>query len=319
MTLSLSIIVPFYNEEENITDVYNNISAILDTLDTSSEMIFVDDGSSDRTVEIGKELSTKDTRIKLVELARNFGQTAALMAGIDQAENDVIIAMDGDGQNDPKDIPRLLEKIDEGFDVVSGWRKNRQDKAISRRFPSMIANKLISKISGVHLHDYGCSLKAYRASVIKNVRLYGEMHRFIPIYASWQGGKVTELAVSHHARTKGESKYGLNRIFKVMLDLLVIIFLERYLTKPIYIFGGVGMLSLAGAFFSGIWAFYLKFIENVSFIETPLPLLVTLLTVTGFTSILMGLLAEVISRTYHESQDKRPYLVRTIHIQAKET
>jgi glycosyltransferase involved in cell wall biosynthesis len=315
MSLSISIIVPFYNEEENIEDVYGNISKILDGLENESEMVFVDDGSSDRTAQIGKELSEKDPRVKFVELARNFGQTAAMMAGIDHADHDVIIAMDGDGQNDPEDIPRLLEKIDEGYDVVSGWRADRQDKAVTRKFPSMIANKLISKVTGVHLHDYGCSLKAYRSSVIKNVRLYGEMHRFIPIYASWQGGKVTEIAVNHHARTKGVSKYGLNRIFKVMLDLLVIVFLEKYLTKPIYIFGGVGLACLGGAFLSGFYALYLKVFEGVSFILTPLPLLVTLLTMTGFTSILMGLLAEVISRTYHESQDKRPYLVRNIHNQ----
>ncbi|WP_417783946.1 glycosyltransferase family 2 protein [Terasakiella pusilla] len=312
MSLSLSIIVPFYNEEENIKDVYKNIISILDTLENEAEVIFIDDGSSDATVKLARELEDLDDRVKCVELARNFGQTAAMMAGIDHASKEIIIAMDGDGQNDPQDIPRLLEKIEEGYDVVSGWRADRQDKAITRKLPSMLANKLISKVSNVHLHDYGCSLKAYRSSILKDVRLYGEMHRFIPIYASWQGAKVTEIPVNHHARTKGVSKYGLNRIFKVLLDLMVIVFLQKYLVKPIYLFGGVGLTFLTGAFLSGVSALYLKLFEDISFIQTPLLLLFTLLTVTGFTSILMGLLAEVISRTYYEAQDKTPYLVRTI-------
>ncbi|MBX2832178.1 MAG: glycosyltransferase family 2 protein [Rhodospirillales bacterium] len=313
MIKSLSVIVPFYNEEENIRDVYSGIASALDNLNLTSEIVLIDDGSKDKTADIAKQISFEDDRVIFVELAVNAGQTAAMMAGIDHARNEVIIAMDGDGQNDPKDIEKLIEKLDEGFDVVSGWRKNRQDKAVSRKLPSSIANRLISKISGVHLNDYGCSLKAYRANVIKNVRLYGEMHRFIPIYASWQGGKVCEIPVDHHARTKGVSKYGLNRIFKVILDLMVIVFLERYLTKPIYLFGGVGLTCLSGAFLAGIYALYLKVIEGVALIQTPLPLLATLLIVTGFTSILMGLLAEVISRTYHESQNKRPYIVREVY------
>lgn len=313
MIKSLSVIVPFYNEAENIRDVYLGIASALDDLNLTSEIVLIDDGSKDKTADIARQISREDDRVIFVELAVNAGQTAAMMAGIDHARNEVIVAMDGDGQNDPKDIGQLLKKLDEGFDVVSGWRKNRQDKAVSRKLPSRIANRLISKISGVHLNDYGCSLKAYRASVIKNVRLYGEMHRFIPIYASWQGGKVCEIPVAHHARMKGVSKYGLNRIFKVILDLMVITFLERYLTKPIYLFGGVGLISLSGAALAGVYAFYLKLIEGVPLIQTPLPLLATLLIVTGFTSILMGLLAEVISRTYHESQDKRPYIVREVH------
>ncbi len=313
MTQLLSIIVPFYNEEENIAGVYADLAAVLDGMDGDAEMVFVDDGSSDGTVRIAREIAERDPRVRVVELVRNFGQTSAMMAGIDYARGDIIVAMDGDGQNDPRDIPRLLEKIAEGYDVVSGWRRKRQDKALSRRLPSTIANTLISKVSGVRLHDYGCSLKAYRASVVKNVRLYGEMHRFIPIYARWQGGRIHELPVAHRPRTGGQSKYGLNRVFKVLLDLLVVVFLERYLTKPIYVFGGMGVACLGGAFLAGIWALWLKLFRDVSFIETPLPLLVTLLTLTGFTSILMGLLAEVISRTYHESQGKRPYLVREVH------
>ncbi len=315
MTQLLSIIVPFYNEEENIAGVYAELAAVLDGMDGDAEMVFVDDGSSDGTVRIAREIAERDPRVRVVELVRNFGQTSAMMAGIDYARGDIIVAMDGDGQNDPRDIPRLLEKIAEGYDVVSGWRRKRQDKALSRRLPSIIANTLISKVSGVRLHDYGCSLKAYRASVVKNVRLYGEMHRFIPIYARWQGGRIHELPVAHRPRTGGQSKYGLNRVFKVLLDLLVVVFLERYLTKPIYVFGGMGVACLGGAFLAGIWALWLKLFRDVSFIETPLPLLVTLLTLTGFTSILMGLLAEVISRTYHESQGKRPYLVREVHAQ----
>jgi len=217
--------------------------------------------------------------------------------------------MDGDLQNDPMDIPRLLAKLDEGFDVVSGWRKGRKDAKLTRNLPSWLANRMISIISGVHLHDYGCSLKAYRKSVIKDVKLYGEMHRFIPIYASWQGARVAEIAVVHHSRQFGKSKYGLERTLKVILDLIVVKFLATFAQKPMYIFGGVGLASLLVSLVSGVWALYLKFGLEISFVQTPLPLLFVLTAITGMMCILMGLLAELLTRTYHESQDKAIYSV----------
>jgi len=232
------------------------------------------------------------------------------MAGFDHASGDIIIAMDGDGQNDPAEISKLLMEIEKGYDVVSGWRKDRRDKTLTRKIPSRIANWLISKVSGVCLHDYGCSLKAYRRSVIDGVRLYGEMHRFIPIYTAWQGGRITEIPVNHRARLRGVSKYGLNRVFKVLLDLLLVCFLERYLTKPIYVFGGAGMMLLFLSFLTAMWAVGLKLLGDVSFISTPLPMLISTFFTTGVICGLMGLVAEMIMRTYYEAQDKDVYQVR---------
>ena len=248
----------------------------------------------------------------MLNLARNYGQTAAMMAGIDHASGRIIVPIDADRQNDPNDIPRLLDELEKGYDVVSGWRKDRKDARFRRNLVSRLANRLISRLSGVYLHDYGCSLKAYRREVLQDVRLYGEMHRFIPIYASWQGGRVTELPVKHHARVAGSSKYGLGRVLKVMLDILVVKFLDRHLTKPIYIFGGAGLVFLAIAFLSGFYALWLKIVEGVSFISTPLPLLVTLTFITGVMSMLMGLLAEMLVRTYYESQGKKTYVVKSV-------
>ena len=307
----ISIIIPILNEEENITSLYESIKNSIKEINNSFEIIFVNDGSNDRSEEILSKISSLNSNIKVINFKRNFGQTAAMMAGIDYANGDIIIPMDGDLQNDPKDIAKLLEKIDEGFDVVSGWRVNRQDNFI-RVLPSKIANYLISRISGVKLHDYGCSLKAYRSEIIKDVRLYGEMHRFIPIYASWQGGKVTEIPVSHHPRIHGESKYGMGRILKVVLDLIVVKFMADYSTKPIYVFGGFGIFCIFCSFISlGIGVYY-KYFDNRSLIQTPLPLLSVLLFITGIIAILMGLLAEIIMRTYHESQDKRAYLIKNV-------
>jgi glycosyltransferase involved in cell wall biosynthesis len=274
------------------------------------EVVFVNDGSWDRSEHVLAELATAHKEIKVINFRRNFGQTAAMMAGIDFADGDIIIPMDGDMQNDPADIPRLLAKLDEGYDVVSGWRKERKDHRLRRNLPSRIANWLISKISGVHLHDYGCSLKAYRRDVLKGVKLYGEMHRFIPIYASWQGAHVTEIPVTHHERLHGKSKYGLERAVKVVLDLIVVKFLAKYANKPMYVFGIFGIMCLGIAFLSGLLALYLKFVKDVSFILTPLPLLVALSAISGVMSLLMGLLAEMIIRTYYESQSKSVYLVK---------
>lgn len=309
----LSIIIPLFNEQENIALLYDRLIQTLEEVGRPFEIIFVDDGSSDHTYKKIAELAEKDKRVKVVSFKRNFGQTAAIAAGIDFASGDVLIPMDGDLQNDPDDIPLLLEKLEEGYDVASGWRKDRKDRILSRVLPSRIANKIISVISGVHLHDYGCTLKAYRREAIKGVRLYGEMHRFIPIYAAWQGARVVEVVVHHHPRKLGRSKYGFWRVPKVILDLIVVKFLSDYAHKPIYVFGGLGLLCFAGGILSGLYAVYLKCFRGTSFIVTPLPLLTVLLFVLGFSSILMGLLAEISIRLYYESQDKPTYLVREKH------
>ena len=301
----ISVIVPVYNEELNVDELYDRIA---DVLKEDAEFIFVDDGSTDSTAERLGAIARRDDRVKVVRFRRNFGQTAALSAGIDHASGQIIVPIDGDLQNDPNDIPRLLAKLDEGYDVVSGWRIKRRD-AFHRRLPSVIANKLISWISGVRLHDYGCSLKAYRRSVLENVRLYGEMHRFVPIYASWQGARVTELPVNHHPRTRGKSNYGIERTIKVVLDLMVVKFLASYATKPIYVFGGFGLLSLLFSVLTFIWALYYKVTGQKDFVETPLPLVVVMLLLVGCLSILLGLVAELTIRTYYESQGKRTYVL----------
>ena len=309
----LSIIIPLFNEEENIALLYDRLIQGLEDVGKSFEIILIDDGSSDQTYRRIAELAEKDQRVKVVSFKRNFGQTAAISAGIDFASGDVLIPMDGDLQNDPDDIPLLLEKLAAGYDVASGWRKDRKDRVLSRVLPSKIANKIISVISGVRLHDYGCTLKAYRRDAIKGVRLYGEMHRFIPIFAVWQGAKVAEVVVHHNPRKFGRSKYGFWRVPKVILDLIVVKFLSDYAHRPIHVFGGLGLLCFAGGFLSGLYAVYLKCFRSTSFIETPLPLLTVLLFVLGFSSILMGLIAEISIRLYYESQDKPTYLIREKH------
>jgi glycosyltransferase involved in cell wall biosynthesis len=306
----LSIVVPMYNEQDNVEPLHEQISGVMQRSGEAYEVIVVNDGSTDSTEDRLRAIATVDHRFKVVNFRRNFGQTAAMMAGIDFASGDIIIPLDGDLQNDPADIPRLVAKLEEGFDVVSGWRVERKDATLRRNLPSRLANWLISKISGVRLHDYGCSLKAYRRNAVKTVRLYGEMHRFIPIYASWQGGRVTEIPVNHFPRIHGRSKYGLERIIKVLLDLLVVKFLASYANKPIYIFGGFGIISVGISFASGLLAIYLKLVNGVSFISTPLPLLVVFAFITGIMCILMGFIAEIIMRTYYESQGKQTYQVR---------
>jgi glycosyltransferase involved in cell wall biosynthesis len=310
--LRLSVLVPIYNEADSIAELCSELLTVLRQLSLDFEVIAVNDGSNDQSLERLREQSERYPEIKVVNFRRNCGQTAALMAAIDHSRGDILIAIDADLQNDPKDIPRLLAQLDQGYDVVSGWRRDRKDAAFSRNFVSRVANKLISLISGIRLRDYGCTLKAYRRDVIKDVRLYGEMHRFIPIYANMMGGKVIEIPVTHRARKFGESKYGLERAVKVVLDLIVVRFLDRHFVKPMYVFGGFGIALLAVSGLSLLAMFYLKIFQDVSFIRTPLPLFTAFTFLVGFISILMGLLAEMIVRTYFESQNRPTYLVRDL-------
>jgi glycosyltransferase involved in cell wall biosynthesis len=307
--MTLSITIPVYNEEANLRPLCEQLVAVLETLRQPWEVVFVNDGSTDRSGAVLDELASSDGRLKVIHFRRNAGQTAAMMAGFEHARGDIIVPMDADLQNDPSDIPRLLAKLDEGFDVCSGWRNDRQDAALKRRLPSRIANWLISKVSGVSLHDYGCSLKAYKRDVIKGVRLYGEMHRFIPIYASWLGANVTEVPVRHRPRASGVSSYGLERIVKVLLDLVVVMFLDRYAQKPIYVFGGFGMLNFLVSLVAGLCAVYLKYWAGISFIQTPLPLLVVMSAITGVMCVLLGLIAEMVTRNWHDARDKRTYII----------
>jgi dolichol-phosphate mannosyltransferase len=309
-TPEVSVFLPVYNEEPNLMPLHAKLDEALKALDRSAEIVYVDDGSTDGSLKILRQIAEVDPRVRVVALRRNYGQTAAMAAGIDAASGKVLIPMDADLQNDPVDIQRLLQKLDEGYDVVSGWRKNRQDKMFTRKIPSMIANRLISWIGGVPLHDYGCSLKAYRRESLQDVRLYGEMHRFIPIYASWAGASVTEIPVKHHARTMGKSKYGLSRTLKVVFDLMTIKFMASYQTKPIYVFGMFGMLAFAISLLAGLYAVFLKIIHKADFVQTPLPILTIVMFAVGVQFLLMGLLAEMLVRTYHESQAKAIYAVR---------
>jgi glycosyltransferase involved in cell wall biosynthesis len=308
--IAISVIIPIYNEEENIALLCDKVFTVLKKIGKKFEVIFINDGSKDLSLEKLREQQKIFQEIKIINFKRNYGQTAATQAGIDSSNGEIIISLDGDMQNDPEDIPNLLDKINQGYDVVSGWRKDRRDSAIKRNFVSRVANKIISYISGVKLNDYGCTLKAYRREIIKDVKLYGEMHRFIPIYASWLGAKVTEMEVRHHPRIFGTSKYGLERIFKVILDLIVIKFIDKYLVKPIYIFGGFGFISIILSFITFAVMLYLRLFMDKHFISTPLPLLTVMFFLVGIMSILMGLLAEIMVRTYFESQQRKPYLVK---------
>jgi glycosyltransferase involved in cell wall biosynthesis len=309
----VSVFLPVYNEEPNLLPLQVKLDEALKALGRTAEIIYVDDGSSDGSLNVLREIARLDDRVRVVALRRNYGQTAAMAAGIDAAQGDVLIPMDADLQNDPADIIRLLDKMAEGYDVVSGWRKNRQDKMITRKIPSMMANRLISWIGGVPLHDYGCSLKAYRRESLEDVKLYGEMHRFIPIYAAWAGARVTEIPVTHHARTMGQSKYGLSRTIKVVFDLITIKFMASYQTKPLYLFGWAGLLTFGVSLLSALLACLMKFADwphHADFIQTPLPVMAMVMLVLGIQLFLMGLLAEMLVRTYHESQEKRIYAVR---------
>ena len=308
--IDLSILLPVYEEEESLRPLFARLLPVLDALGLSFEVVAVNDGSKDSSMDVLREIAALRPEVRAINFRRNYGQTAAMMAGFDNARGDIIITLDADLQNDPADIPSLIAKINEGYDVVSGWRAHRKDAALSRNFPSRVANAMISRISGVKLNDYGCTLKAYRRDVIQHVRLYGEMHRFIPIYASWMGAKVIEIPVAHHAREFGKSKYGIERVVKVLLDLTVVKFLEKYLVKPIYIFGGFAFLAVGLSVLILAAALWLKIFEGLSLIQTPLPLLSAMLFLIGCISFLMGLLAEMVMRTYFEAQGRVPYLIR---------
>jgi glycosyltransferase involved in cell wall biosynthesis len=305
----LSVVIPIYNEEENIPSLLERLRSALKQLGLRYEIIAVDDGSRDNGAAVLKQHAAETPELKIVRLRRNSGQAAAIMAGLERATGEVVVTIDADLQNDPDDIGKLVAKLNEGYDVVSGWRKDRQDHPLRRNFTSRIANRLISRISGIHLHDYGCTLKAYRRNIIRDLRLYGEMHRFIPIYAQWLGARVTEIEVKHHPRRFGHSKYGLERIIKVVLDLLVLAFLDRYLVKPIYVFGSIGLGLLGLSLLVFLWMVALRVFEGTSFISTPLPSLAATLGAVGIIAFLLGLLAEIAMRTYFESQGRRAYLV----------
>jgi glycosyltransferase involved in cell wall biosynthesis len=310
--IDISIVIPLLNESANVVPLHMHLLEALESIEKPWEIIYVDDGSTDGTFAKLLEVQKSDAKMSIIRLRRNFGQTAAFSAGFDLARGDVVVTMDGDLQNNPADIPILLDKIEEGYDIVSGWRINRKDKYLARRLPSQIANALISWVTGVYLHDYGCSLKAYRREVIDNIKLYGELHRFIPALAKWIGIRVAEVPVSHFPRKFGRSKYGLGRTIRVVLDLVTVKFLLDYATRPIQIFGLLGLFSLFSGMLLGIYLSILKIYYRIGIGDRPLLLLAVLLVVLGVQFISMGLLGEIVVRTYHETQDKPIYIIRDI-------
>jgi len=310
--MDISVVIPVYNEEAALPELYRALADTLDRLPQSAEIIFADDGSTDGSAAALDAIAETDPRVRVLHLSRNYGQTAALMAAIRNSSGDVVIPMDGDGQNDPADIPRLLEKLAEGFDVVSGWRVAREDNALTRRLPSVAANWLISALLRVPLHDYGCTLKAYRREVVEDVRLYGEMHRFIPIYAAWEGARVTEIAVSHHPRRFGRSKYGIGRIARVLLDLLIVYFIDRAFDRPIQFFGKLAFCFFGLAFATFAGAVVLKYTYGASLIQTPLPLLAAVIGLSGVLFLLLGIIAEVQARIYYEARGRPPYKIKRV-------
>ena len=303
----LSVVIPVFNEEHCLEPLYAEIEQAL--ADFDHEVIFVDDGSTDKSFSVLTDIQRNAPNVRLIRFRRNFGQTAAMSAGFKFSRGKIIIPMDADGQNDPADIPKLVEKLNEGYDIVSGWRKDRKDNAVTRTLPSRVANWIIGKITGVKLHDYGCTLKAYRSESLKPIRLYGDMHRFIPALARWGGEKVVEIVVNHRPRATGRTKYGLSRTFKVVLDLITVKFLASFSTKPIHIFGGLGVFCFLGFFLSGAVVLWMKIFENYSINRNPLLIISMMLMTAAIQFVLMGLLAEIMVRTYHESQDRPTYII----------
>jgi len=308
----LSIVIPVYNEQDNIAPLCRSIFETIRTLGKEYEVIFVDDGSTDDTLEELLSIKKKYDYVKIISFRRNFGQTASLAAGFDHAQGDIIVAMDGDLQNDPSDIPKLLEGVDKGYDIVSGWRADRKDELILRKIPSVTANWMISKITGVKLHDYGCTLKAYRAHVIKSLKIYGEMHRFIPALASWNGAKIFEMPVKHNPRKFGKSKYGIWRTFRVLLDLLTVKFMLNFITKPLHMLGFWGLFFLSSGFGYGIYLLVQRIFFD-AYIKPLRPLIVVLFIISGIQLITIGLVAEINIRTYFESQKKTVYTINKIY------
>lgn len=308
--MEVSLVIPVFNEEDNLRGLYREVTGMLAKTGLRAEILCIDDGSRDGSFDILRELAAADSRFKVIRLRRNFGQTAAMAAGFDAARGDVVIPLDADLQNDPADIPRLLAKLDEGYDVVSGWRKARQDRMLSRRLPSVLANGLISRMTGVPLHDYGCTLKAYRREVLERINLYGELHRFVPALASQIGARVAEIPVNHRPRQAGESKYGIDRTLRVVLDLITVKFLLKYSTRPMQLFGKWGFLTLAAAMATGMATVYMKIFEQLPMNRNPLLMLTAFLLFTGIQFIVLGLVAELVTRTYHEVQDKPIYTTR---------
>ena len=308
----ISVVIPLFNEVDNVKLVYRSLHAAMDKTGYGWEVIFVDDGSTDGTRDVLRDLHSKEECVRIVELRRNFGQTAAMAAGFDHACGEVIVALDGDLQNDPKDIPRLIDKLEEGYDVVSGWRVNRQDGFWLRRLPSEAANWLISRTTGTYLHDYGCTLKAYRSEVMKHLKLYGEMHRFIPALLGGNGARIAEMPVEHHSRRYGRSKYGISRMVRVLLDLLLVKFSLTFLTKPLQIFGLIGLITFLPGVVICISLVFGRIFLHQTLADRPLFLLGILLTVIGTQFVSLGILAEIQIRTYHESSSKPIYLVRQI-------
>lgn len=310
--MKISVIIPIHNELGNIDALFRAVLWMLSKERFDYEIIAVNDGSTDGSFGALEKLARNDNRIKIISFGANFGQTAAISAGIHNSSGDFIVLMDGDLENDPSDIPGLLKKLEEGYDVVSGWRMNRwKNKWLTRRLPSLCANLLISKITGLKLHDYGCTLKAYRREALFGIRLYGEMHRFIPAYASWRGARVAEMQVNYKPRSWGKSNYGISRAFSVILDLVVIKFLYQYMTRPIHFFGGLGFLSLTAGFIAGFASLALRLLNIKHIVETPLPILSALFIIVGVQLIVMGVIAEILMRTYYESQNKTPYHIKT--------
>jgi len=311
--MKLSIVVPVYNEEKNLPELFDQIVAAMQPLEMDWDMTFVDDGSRDASVEVIRQLHAQaPERVRMVVFRRNYGQTAAISAGINESDGEVVILMDADLQNDPADIPLLLEELEKGFDVVSGWRKDRQDNQLTRNLPSHLANKLISSSTGVHLHDYGCTLKAYRREVLESINLYGEMHRFIPVYAKEAGGKISEVVVRHHPRKHGKANYGLERTIKVILDLFTVQFLMKFSQKPIYLFGGVGLGLMGISIALFLWLAIRRIVSAVSVLGSPWFQISVMMFILGFLAVLLGLIAELVMRTYYESQDKKTYAIREV-------
>ena len=310
--IELSVTIPIHDEQDNIEPLYKEIVQVLEDMPSRFEIIFVNDGSRDGSAAMLDSVASRDKRVTVVHLRRNYGQTTAMTAGFDQARGEIVVVMDGDRQNDPADIPRLLDKMKEGYTVVSGWRMNRKDATVSKVIPSRVANRLISMVTGVRLHDHGCSLKAYHRSVVRDLKLYGEMHRFVPVFSEWGGAKVTEIVVNHRPRRSGSSKYGISRVLPVLLDLFLVRFMQRHMQHPIHFFGSFGIINMLLAAFSFGLMIYYKFWGGKTFIETPLPTLTVLFVLMGSMAFLLGIVAELVIRTYYESQQKKPYRIERI-------